>query len=154
MEAEIVWLEKHWPKDLERGLIHADLFPDNVFFLNQKLSGFIDFYFACNDLLLYDVAITLSAWCFDSGGQFCPARARALVGAYHHAFKMPARQWRFLPVLARGACLRFFLTRAYDWLFPDQTALVTLKDPLEYLDKLAFHKGIRHWRDYGIEAAL
>ena len=143
-------LETSWPDGLPEGVIHADLFPDNVFFLGEELSGFIDFYFACNDLLAYDIAICLNAWCFEPDNSFNITKARALLRAYTEARPLTAQEFDALPVLARGAALRFLLTRLYDWLNTAQDAFVKPKDPLEYLRKLRFHRTVSSARDYGL----
>jgi homoserine kinase type II len=147
---ELAYLEKHWPSDLPQGVIHADLFPDNVFFLGDKVSGLIDFYFACNDALAYDVAVCLNAWCFEPDGSFNITKARAMLQAYEGVRPLSAEELRWLPTLARGAALRFLLTRSYDWLNTDENALVRFKDPNEYLRKLRFHQRVKSIRDYGL----
>jgi homoserine kinase type II len=129
-----------WPAGLPLGHIHADLFPDNVFFLDGRLSGIIDFYFAATDILAYDLAICLNAWCFEADGAFNVTRGRALVGGYSAVRPLSEAESSALPVLAQGAALRFLLTRLYDWLYTPEGALVTRKDPLEYLRKLRFHR--------------
>ena len=131
-------------------MIHADLFPDNVFFLHERLSGLIDFYFACNDALAYDVAICLNAWCFEPDGSFNATKARAMIQAYDEVRPLAAAERAALPLLARGAALRFLLTRLYDWLHTPAGALVKRKDPLEYLAKLRFHRGVTSLADYGL----
>ncbi len=148
--AELDFLEAHWPKDLPEGVIHADLFPDNVFFLKEKLSGLIDFYFACNDLLAYDLAICLNAWCFEADRTFNVTKGRALIQGYESTRPMLPGERRALPVLARGAALRFLLTRLYDWLTVPEGALVTPKDPLEYVRKLRFHQRVASAADYEV----
>ncbi len=145
-------IEKAWPKGLPEGVIHADLFPDNVFFLGDRLSGLIDFYFACNDLLAYDVAIALNAWCFEIDGSFNVTKGRALLSGYNAVRKLDAKEIAALPLLARGAALRFLLTRAFDWLNVPPGALVRPKDPLEYQRKLNFHRRIKDAREYGLSA--
>ena len=122
--AEIDFFEANWPQDLPAGVIHADLFPDNVFFLHERLSGLIDFYFACNDALAYDVAICLNAWCFEPDGSFNATKARAMIQAYDEVRPLAAAERAALPLLARGAALRFLLTRLYDWLHTPAGALV------------------------------
>ncbi|MBN9595746.1 MAG: homoserine kinase [Afipia sp.] len=149
--AELDHLEKHWPGDLPKGVIHADLFPDNVFFLGEKLSGLIDFYFACNDMLAYDVAICLNAWCFEIDHSFNVTKARAFLNAYARERKLTAAEQDALPLLARGAAMRFLLTRLVDWLNVPPGALVKPKDPLEYVRKLRFHQGVKSMSDYGVE---
>ncbi|CAK0756486.1 Homoserine kinase [uncultured Gammaproteobacteria bacterium] len=139
-----------WPRDLPRGVIHADLFPDNVFFRDAKLSGLIDFYFACTDFLAYDLAICLNAWCFENNGDFNVTKARLLLGQYQRIRPLSPAELQALPLLARGSALRFLLTRLHDWLFHPPNALVTPKNPLEYLKKLRFHQSTRGLGDYGL----
>jgi homoserine kinase type II len=150
LEKELRHLDKSWPTELPEGVIHADLFPDNVFFLNDEVSGLIDFYFACNDMLAYDVAICLNAWCFESDASFNITKARAMLQAYEGVRPLSEAELKWLPTLARGAALRFLLTRTYDWLNTDESALVRTKDPTEYLRKLRFHQGVKSYRDYGL----
>ncbi|WP_288427926.1 homoserine kinase [uncultured Agrobacterium sp.] len=147
---EIDYLAAHWPKDLPAGVIHADLFQDNVFFLGDELSGLIDFYFACNDLLAYDVSICLNAWCFEKDGAYNVTKGKALLEGYQSVRPMSDAELDALPLLARGSALRFFLTRLYDWLTTPEGALVVKKDPLEYLRKLRFHRSIGHVAEYGL----
>ncbi|MFD2234594.1 homoserine kinase [Phaeospirillum tilakii] len=152
---ELDLLEASWPSDLPVGLIHADLFPDNVFFLptdagGERVSGLIDFYFACTDILAYDLAICLNAWCFETDGAFNATKARLMLGAYRKRRPLSEPELAALPLLARGAALRFLLTRAYDWLNTPAGALVKRKDPLEYLRKLRFHQGLTGPGGYGI----
>lgn len=151
LSAEIGHLEQHWPDDLPKGVIHADLFPDNVFFLGDRLSGLIDFYFACNDMLAYDVAICLNAWCFEVDHSFNVTKARAFLGAYARERKLSAAEQAAFPLLARGAAVRFLLTRLVDWLNVPPGALVKPKDPLEYVRKLRFHQSVNSMRDYGCD---
>lgn len=147
---EIDFLAVHWPKNLPAGVIHADLFQDNVFFLGDELSGLIDFYFACNDLLAYDVSICLNAWCFEKDGAYNVTKGKALLEGYQSVRPMSDAELDALPLLARGSALRFFLTRLYDWLTTPEGALVVKKDPLEYLRKLRFHRSIGHVAEYGL----
>ena len=149
---ELAFLEASWPCDLPTGNIHADLFPDNVFFRDHALSGLIDFYFACTDFLAYDLAICLNAWCFELDLSFNVTKARLLVGSYRAARPLDAAELAALPLLARGSALRFLLTRLYDWLNQTPGALVRTKDPLEYLKRLRFHRGIAGPSAYGIDA--
>lgn len=138
---ELMFLDEHWPVGLPVGVIHADLFPDNVFFEDDgRLSGIIDFYFACTDMLAYDVAIALNAWCFE-GDRFSAAKADALLMQYQAVRPFTAEERTAWPVLLRGAALRFLLTRAHDWVFREPGALVTPHDPREYVMKLKFHRG-------------
>ena len=150
IEQELGYLEGHWPAGLDHGVIHADLFPDNVFFLGDRLSGLIDFYFACNDMLAYDVAICLNAWCFEVDGSLNVTKARALLAGYQGTRKLGDAEIAALPLLARGAALRFLLTRLYDWLTVPEGALVVPKDPLEYYRKLRFHRGVTDVGAYGL----
>lgn len=140
-----------WPSNLPKGIIHADLFPDNVFFKEGAISGIIDFYFACTDYLMYDVAICMNAWCFEQGGEFNLTKATTLLNSYHQVRPLQPEELEALPVLAQGAALRFLLTRLYDWLHTVEGALVQLKDPLEYLRKMRFHHGITNPSAYGLE---
>jgi len=152
--AELDYLEGNvWPRDLPSGVIHADLFPDNVFFLGEKLSGIIDFTFACNDMLAYDVAICLNAWCFESDCSFNVTKARAFLNAYGRERELSKAEQNALPLLARGAALRFLLTRLVDFLNVPPGALVRPKDPLEYVRKLRFHQNVAGVGDYGIAAS-
>ena len=151
---ELDHLEAHWPTDLPVGVIHADLFPDNVFFLGDKVSGLIDFPFSCNDILAYDVAICVNAWCFEADHAFNVTKARALLNAYGRERKLSGSEENALPLLARGAALRFLLTRLVDFLNVPPGALVKPKDPLEYARKLRFHQGVVSVRDYGLAAGL
>jgi len=139
-----------WPVDLPRGQIHADLFPDNVFFLDGRISGLIDFYFACTDYLAYDLVICLNAWCFEADGAFNITKARAMLGAYRALRPLTPAELTALPILARGAAMRFLLTRLYDWLHTPAGALVTRKNPLEYMKKLRFHEAAATVAAYGI----
>ncbi len=148
--AEIAFFEANWPKELPAGVIHADLFNDNVFFLHDRLSGLIDFYFACNDLLAYDVAICLNAWCFEADNAFNATKARALLQGYESVRPLNGEERDALPLLARGSALRFLLTRLYDWVHTPPDAMVKRKDPKEYLAKLRFHRGVSSLRDYGL----
>jgi homoserine kinase type II len=150
LDAELSFLEHAWPTDLPRGVIHADLFPDNVFFLHDQLSGLIDFYFACTDTLAYDLAICLNAWCFEQDHAFNVSKGRALLEAYARIRPLSVAERARLPLLARGAALRFLLTRLVDWLEVRPGALVKPKDPLEYFRKLQFHQTLSSARDYGI----
>ena len=154
IEKELRYLQQHWTGDLPQGVIHADLFPDNVFFLADKVSGLIDFYFACNDMLAYDVAVCLNAWCFESDGSFNVTEARALLEAYEGVRPLTKAELDRLPTLARGAALRFLLTRTYDLLNTDANALVKTKDPNEYLRKLRFHQRVKSTREYGLKERL
>ncbi|MCJ8151449.1 homoserine kinase [Shinella sedimenti] len=147
---ELHYLEAHWPDNLPDGVIHADLFPDNVFFIGDDLSGLIDFYFACNDYLAYDVAICLNAWCFEKDGSYNLTKGMALLDGYESVRLLSDEEAAALPLLARGSAMRFFLTRLYDWLMTPAGALVVKKDPLEYLRKLRFHRAVENPVEYGL----
>lgn len=147
---ELGFLERAWPRDLPQGVVHADLFPDNVLFLDDELSGLIDFYFACCDMLAYDLAICLNAWCFDGRFVYDAARGRALIEGYRKVRPLSDAEHAAFPVLARGAALRFLLTRFVDALNIPEGALVRPKDPREYLEKLRFHQRVGKASDYGV----
>ena len=149
---ELVHLAHHWPRDLPQSVIHADLFPDNVLILGDRVSGLIDFYFACTDMLAYDLAICLNAWCFEPDHSFNVTKGRALLQGYTRVRALSEAEASALPTLARGAALRFLLTRLVDWLDVPPGALVRPKDPLEYFRKLRFHQKARSVQDYGVEA--
>jgi homoserine kinase type II len=151
IEQELDHLETQWPATLPQGVIHADLFPDNAFFLGDKLSGLIDFYFACNDALIYDIAIALNAWCFEADHSFNVTKGQALLKSYQNVRPITAAEREALPLFARGAALRFLLTRAYDWLHTSKDAMVSPKDPLEFVRRLKFHRAIRSASEYGLE---
>ena len=136
-----------WPKDLPRGPIHADLFPDNALFLGDRLTVLIDFYFACTDFLAYDLAVCLNAWCF--AGEYDIGRSAAMIAAYETIRPLTDAEREALPTLCRGAALRFFATRLTDWGDTPPGAMVKPKDPLEYADKLAFHRKAKGAGDYG-----
>jgi homoserine kinase type II len=140
IRADLALLEARWPAGLPHGVIHADYFPDNVFFAGGRFAGTIDFYFACTDALAYDVAVALNAWCFEPDGSFNITAARALVAGYESVRPLSAAERSALPVLAHGAAMRFFLTRLHDWGATPPGALVRPKDPLEYERKLAVHR--------------
>jgi homoserine kinase type II len=150
VEADLVDLEKHWPDALPAGICHADLFPDNVFFLGPKLSGLIDFYFACNDFWAYDLSVCLNAWCFEKDYAFNLTKGSALLAGYQSRRRLSKEEIESLPLLARGSALRFMLTRLFDWLNTPEGALVVRKDPLEYVRKMRFHRSIKNASDYGL----
>ncbi|UCH73772.1 MAG: homoserine kinase [Rhodospirillales bacterium] len=148
---ELDHLESNWPTGLPSGICHADLFPDNVFFIGESLSGLIDFYFACNDFFAYDLATCLNAWCFERDRSFNITKARGMLSAYRSVRAFSDAELAALPVLARGSALRFLLTRLYDWLHQSEGAIVRPKDPLEYLAILQFHQGITRPGAYGLD---
>lgn len=142
-------LEQAWPTTLPKGIIHADAFPDNVFFdESHSLSGIIDFYFACSDFWMYEIAIALNAWCFNQEHVFMASRAKALFEGYETIRTITMQEWQALPLLATGASIRFLMTRLYDWSQNTEGILVTPKDPSEYFAKLAFHTAITHSEEY------
>ncbi|MCF6320290.1 MAG: homoserine kinase [Rhizobiaceae bacterium] len=148
IERELTFLASNWLLDLPNGTIHADLFPDNVFFLDGTLSGVIDFYFAANDLLAFDLAICINAWCFEKDGSFNRQKSHALFEGYQSVRNLSAAEIAAMPVLCRGASMRFLLTRIYDWLNVPPGAMVTPHDPIEYLKRLQFHQTITDADDY------
>ena len=150
LQTELTALERNWPGDLPKGTIHSDVFPDNVLFKNGKLSGILDFYFACTDLFAYDLAVCINAWCFESDGSLNVNKVRRLLTSYRYIRPLSGPEIEALPILARGAAFRFLLTRMFDWFFTPVGAFVNKKDPLEYLGKLEFHQQIKGPSDYGI----
>ena len=151
LAAEMEMLESGWPTGLPTGVIHADLFPDNVFFRDGKLTGMIDFYFACTDMFAYDLGICLNAWCFEPDLSFNITKARRMLTAYRKVREFSAEEMEALPLLAQGSAMRFLLTRLYDWLHTPKDALVTCKDPLEFVARLRFHLGVKGPGDYGLD---
>ena len=148
---ELDVVEANWPNDLPAGVIHADLFPDNVFFRGEALSGIIDFYFACNDFFAYDLAICLNAWCFEPDRSFNVTKAKLMLSSYRKVRPFSEIEVANLPLLARGAALRFLLTRLHDWLHQVEGALVKPKNPTEYLQKLRFHREVTGPAAYGLD---
>ena len=144
-------VEKNWPKNLPRGIIHADLFHDNIFFVQDKFSGVIDFYFSCNDFYAYEIAICLNAWCFeDSNNEFNPTKAKYLLGSYNQERKFSNEEVEALPLLARASALRYLLTRLLDFYSHEDSDLILKKDPNEYISKLRFHQSVRKASEYGL----
>ncbi|MEO0919691.1 MAG: homoserine kinase [Pseudomonadota bacterium] len=143
-------LEAQWPAQLPAGVIHADAFPDNVFFIGEKLSGMIDFYFACNDFFAYDLAVCLNAWCFERDHAFNLTKGAALIAGYQAVRALNEGEREALPILAAGAALRFMLTRLYDWVNTPAGSLVVKKDPEEYVRKLRFHREVKSASEYGL----
>ncbi len=153
IERDLAALTDNWPSTLPAGVIHADLFPDNVFFLGNRLSGLIDFYFACNDLFAYDVAIGLNAWCFERDFSFNLTKGTALLAGYQSVRPLGADEAEALPMLAQGAALRFLLTRLYDWVSGPDGDMIMKRDPAEYIRRLRFHRAIDSAREYGLAQA-
>ncbi|MXO84656.1 homoserine kinase [Altererythrobacter aurantiacus] len=134
-------VKEEWPTDLPRSVIHSDLFPDNVLMVGDRVSGLIDFYFACNDMMAYDLAVIHAAWCFDeSGNVFNKELGRALVAGYDSRRALSDEERRALPLLAKGACLRFVASRAFDWFDTGAEAMVTRKDPMQFARRLDFYE--------------
>jgi homoserine kinase type II len=146
---DLAALQSGWPSGLPTGVIHADLFTDNVFFIGDDLSGLIDFYFACTDAFAYDLAICINAWCFEADGSFHRDKGAALIAGYEAVRRLDPQEVAALPILCRGAALRFLLTRLVDWLNVPPGALVQPKDPLEYDRRLTFHRSATRAQDYG-----
>ena len=139
-----------WPSDLPRGVIHADLFPNNVLFIGDSLTGVIDFYFACDDILAYDLGICMNSWCFEPDGSFNLTKSRAMLKAYQSVRPLSEVETEAIPILAAGSAMRFFLTRLYDWINTPADALVSPKDPMEYWSILRFHQSVSGTTAYGI----
>ena len=139
-----------WPSDLPRGVIHADLFPNNVLFIGDSLTGVIDFYFACDDILAYDLGICMNSWCFEPDGSFNLTKSRAMLKAYQSVRPLSEVETEAIPILAAGSAMRFFLTRLYDWINTPTDALVSPKDPMEYWSILRFHQSVSGTTAYGI----
>ncbi len=151
LSASLDRLTTAWPTDLPSGVIHADLFPDNVFFRQDRLSGVIDFYFACNDAFAYDIAICLNAWCFEPDMSFNVTKARRFLKGYQSVRTLSEAEVMAMPILCEGASMRFLLTRLYDWLHTPEDAFVTPKDPGEYIKKLDFHANVKEPQAYGFD---
>ena len=142
------FLKDKWPKNLPQGIIHGDLFPDNIFFTNNKVSGIIDFYFACNDFFAYEIAICINSLCFDNNSTFNMTKAKNLIDGYTSIRTLSEDEKKYLPILSMGAAMRFFLTRLYDFYHTDNKADVKIKDPFEYLKKIEFHSTIKNFNEY------
>jgi homoserine kinase type II len=149
INSDLDMLKAYWPKNLPGGAIHADLFPDNTFFPDGKLSGVIDFYFACTDFLAYDIAVCLNAWAFERRGEYNLTKGRALMQGYESARKLEPRERAAIPILCRGAAMRFFLTRLVDLASTPKDALVKPHNPMDYAERLGFHRQARGPEDYG-----
>ena len=151
IEDEFLFLSREISKDLPSGIIHADLFPDNIFFEENNLTGIIDFYFSCNDFYAYEIAICLNAWCFeDSNNEFNPTKAKYLLGSYNQERKFSNEEVEALPLLARASALRYLLTRLLDFYSHEDSDLILKKDPNEYISKLRFHQSVRKASEYGL----
>jgi len=151
IEKNLDKIEKNWPKDIPSGVIHADLFPDNIFFKNNKLSGIIDYYFSCNDFYAFEIAICLNALCFEGKNEnlsFNVTKAKKFIDGYSSLRKLSEEEKKSLKVLCQGAAIRFLLTRVFDYLNLTEGAIVKIKDPLEYLKRLEFHDSVENYQDY------
>ena len=146
---ELTFLSNNWPKNLPSGIIHADLFQDNVFFEDNSFTGIIDFYFACYDFYAYELAVTLNAWCFEKDQSFNTTKARLILAEYQKEKALSIEEKESFPILSRGAALRFLLTRLNDLIFHSPKHFVQPKDPHEYLEKLYFHQAIGSINEYG-----
>ena len=151
IEKNLAEVEEKWPKDIPSGIIHADLFSDNIFFKSNKLSGIIDYYFACNDYYAFEIAICLNALCFEGNNanlSFNVTKAKRFIDGYSSVRKLLDEEKNSLKVLCQGAAIRFLLTRVFDFLNLSEGALVKIKDPLEYLKRLEFHDNVKDYQDY------
>ncbi len=151
IEKNLDKIEKNWPKNIPSGIIHADLFPDNIFFKNNKLSGIIDYYFSCYDFYAFEIAICLNALCFEGKNEnlsFNVTKAKKFIDGYSSLRKLSEGEKKSLKVLCQGAAIRFLLTRVFDYLNLTEGAIVKIKDPLEYLKRLEFHDNVENYQDY------
>jgi len=151
IEKNLDEIEKNWPKDIPSGIIHADLFPDNIFFKDEKLSGIIDYYFSCFDFYAFEIAICLNALCFEGENEnlsFNVTKAKKFIQGYSEIRKLSDKEKQYLKILCQGAALRFLLTRVFDYLNLTQGAIVKIKDPIEYLKRLEFHNNVKDYQDY------
>ena len=151
IEGNLIDVEKNWPNNLPAGIIHADLFNDNIFFKNNKFSGFIDFYFSCNDFYAFEIAICFNALCFDGVKEnlsFNVTKAKKFIEGYNEVRKISDEERKSIKVLSQGAALRFLLTRVFDYINIVDGAVVKIKDPIDYLKRLEFHKNAKSFEDY------
>ena len=151
IEKNLDKIEKNWPKNIPAGIIHADLFSDNIFFQKDKVTGIIDFYFSCNDFLAFEIAICINALCFEGKKQnlsFNVTKAKKFIDGYNSIKKISTNEKNSLKILCQGAAMRFLLTRVFDYLNLTEGALVKIKDPVEYLKRLEFHNSINNYEDY------
>jgi len=151
IEKNLEQIEKNWPKNIPSGIIHADLFPDNIFFIGNKLSGIIDFYFSCNDFYAFEIAVCLNALCFEGKKEnlsFNVTKAKKFIDGYSSLRKLTEEEKKSLKILCQGAAMRFLLTRVFDYLNLIEGALVKIKDPIEYLKRLEFHNNVKNYQDY------
>ena len=151
IEKNLDQIEKKWPKNIPSGIIHADLFPDNIFFINDKLSGIIDYYFSCHDFYAFEIAICLNALCFEGINEnlsFNVTKAKKFIDGYSSIRTLTDDEKKYLKVLCQGAAMRFLLTRVFDYLNLTEGAIVKIKDPIEYLKRLEFHDNVKDYKDY------
>ena len=151
IEKNLDSIEKNWPKNIPSGIIHADLFPDNIFFNGDKLSGIIDYYFSCNDFYAFEIAVCLNALCFEGQNEnlsFNVTKAKKFIDGYSSIRKLNDSEKESLKILCQGAAIRFLLTRVFDYLNLIEGAIVKIKDPLEYLKRLEFHNNVKNYQDY------
>jgi len=151
IEKNLIEVEKNWPKNIPSGIIHADLFPDNIFFRNNRLSGVIDYYFSCNDFYAFEIAICLNALCFEGSKEnlsFNVTKAKKLIDGYSSVRILTKNEKDSFKILCKGAALRFLLTRVFDYLNLTEGAIVKIKDPLEYLKRLEFHDSVKDYSEY------
>ena len=151
MKNSFLEVKKKWPKNLPNGIIHGDLFIDNIFFKNNKFYGYIDFYFACNDFLMYEIAICINALCFDKkNGKFFfnNIKSKNLIRGYSKIRKLSKNEKKSLNILCKGAALRYLLTRTYDFLNTPKSAIIKIKDPKEYIQKLKVHNKFNSFKNY------
>ncbi len=151
IEKNLQEIEKNWPKNIPSGIIHADLFPDNIFFKNEKLSGIIDFYFSCNDFYAFEIAVCLNALCFEGKNEnlsFNVTKAKKFINGYSSVRDLSENEKQSLKILCQGAAIRFLLTRVFDYLNITEGAVVKIKDPVEYLKRLEFHNSVKNYQDY------
>ena len=151
IEKNLDEIEKDWPKNIPSGIIHADLFPDNIFFKEHKLSGIIDYYFSCNDFYAFEIAVCLNALCFEGRNEnlsFNVTKAKKFIDGYSSIRKLTEEEKKHLKILCQGAAIRFLLTRVFDYLNLTEGAIVKIKDPIEYLKRLEFHNSVKNYQDY------
>ena len=151
IEKNLDEIENNWPKNIPSGIIHADLFPDNIFFKNDRLTGIIDFYFSCYDFYVFEIAICLNALCFEGQKEnlsFNVTKAKKFIDGYSSIKKLTEEEKKYLKILCQGAAMRFLLTRVFDYLNLTEGALVKIKDPIEYLKRLEFHNNVKDYQDY------
>jgi len=151
IEKNLAEIEKNWPKNIPSGIIHGDLFNDNIFFKSNKLSGIIDYYFSCHDFYAFEIAICLNALCFEGKKEnlsFNVTKSKKFIDGYSSVRKLTEDEKNSLKILCQGAAMRFLLTRVFDYIYLTQGALVKVKDPIEYLKRLEFHNNVKNYRDY------